>query len=191
MTENNPAVERYLTRFAEALASVPEAARGEMVREIRSHVGEALHAGRDAADVLEKLGPAERLAAAYRAELLLNRPQGARGIAQRLGLMGALAGVSFVSLIVITILASLALSFIVSGAAVLVTGMGLPLVPEEFISTPFTIPETQIIMIVIGAICAAVGVGAAAGLWAYVRFASRATQELLAKIRMRAAGTAA
>ena len=185
MSETNPAVERYLSRFALALTDLPDPARHEMVREIRSHIAEALLAGRDAAEVLEKLGPADRLAAAYRAELALNR-QGAAprgGIVRQIGLLSALAGTSLVSFIIITVLFSVALSLGLSGVAVFLAGVALPVIPASLINTPFTYEETRVILMVVGAVCLAVGVAAGWGLWAYARFAGRATRHLLARIR--------
>jgi uncharacterized membrane protein len=190
MSETNPAVERYLARFTEALPGVSAAERGEMVHEIRSHIAEALFAGRDAAEVLAKLGPAERLAAAYRAELLLNRPPSSAGRLARIGLVSALAGTSLLSLLVISLLASVALSFVVSGLAVFLVGLGLPLIPEPLVSSPFTRGQSQVIMMVVGAVSLVLGLAAAMGLWAYVRFAGRTVQGLLARIRTRVAAPA-
>lgn len=183
MSETNPAVERYLSRFATALADLPDEARHEMVREIRSHIAEALLAGRDPAEVLEKLGPADRLAAAYRAELLMHRRPPTGGVVRQIGLLSALAGTSLVSFIVITVLFSVGLGFGLSGLAVFLAGVALPVIPASAINTPFTYEETRVILMIVGAVCLAVGVAAGWGLWAYVRFAGRATRHLLARIR--------
>ncbi len=185
MSDTNPVMERYLSRFATSLSHVPSETRFEMVREIRSHIAEALHAGRELAEVLEKLGPADRLAAAYRAELLLHRPPppGGSAVVRRIGLLSALAGTSLLSFLVITVLFSLVLAFGLSGVAVFLAGVALPVIPASLINTPFTYEDTRVILMLVGAICLAVGVAAGWGLWAYVRFAGRTARQLVARIR--------
>lgn len=184
MSQMNPVVERYLSRFAGALAAVPDEERYEMVREIRSHIAEALHTGRDITEVLEKLGPADRLAAAYRAELLMHRqPAGRSELARQVGMVGALAGTSIASFFVIVLLGAVGISFLLSGVAIVVAGLVLPAIPASLISTPFTILTTQQILIVIGFAMVPLGLLSLAGLRAYVKFLRRAVVSLLAKIR--------
>ena len=183
MGETNPVVERYLSRFAAALSAVPDEARREMVQEIRSHIAEALHTGRDPAEVLEKLGPADRLAAAYRAEMMMHRRQATGGIVRQVGLLSALAGTSLVSFIVITVLFSVGLSFGLSGLAVFLAGAALPLFPPSAINSPFTYEETRVILMIVGAVCLLVGAGAGWGLWAYAKFAGRTARRLVDRIR--------
>jgi hypothetical protein len=82
------------------------------------------------------------------------------------------------------------LSFVVSGLAVFLVGLGLPLIPEPLVSSPFTRGQSQVIMMVVGAVSLVLGLAAAMGLWAYVRFAGRTVQGLLARIRTRVAAPA-
>lgn len=68
----NPVIQRYLKKFETNLGTVEAAERAEVVREIDNHIAEALHEGADLSTLLQQLGPADRLAQAYRAELTLN-----------------------------------------------------------------------------------------------------------------------
>lgn len=74
MTEQNPAVKRYLEEFRKGLVKVEPADRDEIVREIESHIADALNAGQSVAAVLERLGSADRLARAMAAASLLESP---------------------------------------------------------------------------------------------------------------------
>lgn len=74
MTERNPVVRRYLEQFEAGLQGLPSAERQDIVREIESHIAEAVSAGSSVADVLVRLGAAERLARAYTADAILSRP---------------------------------------------------------------------------------------------------------------------
>ncbi len=94
--------ERYLSQFRASLKRLPEAERGEIVDEIRNHIAEAMNAGGSLAEVLERLGPADRLARAYMAEALLS--QGEPNLSRWLKAAGVLAGFSLSSLFVIPVL---------------------------------------------------------------------------------------
>lgn len=184
INEPNPVAKRYLDRFASALSDLPEPARREMVQEIQSHIAEALRAGRDPAEVLEKLGPADRLAAAYRVEVLLHEKQsGGAEVKRVLGLMGALAGTSLLSFVVVLFLGALAFACLTSGLAMIVTGLLVPFLPEEALNTPFSLELTQFIMLVVGSVMIPLGLAALLGLWAYLKFLRRTVQRLMVRIR--------
>ena len=69
----DPLAERYVEHFASALRKVPAPEREELVMEIRTHISDAIDAGAPTVDVLDRLGPPDRLAKAYRAEIELQR----------------------------------------------------------------------------------------------------------------------
>ncbi|HEY3365671.1 MAG TPA: hypothetical protein VGK74_11500 [Symbiobacteriaceae bacterium] len=102
MLEQNPIVARYLSQFRAGLKRLPEAERSEVVDEINSHIAEAVAAGGSLAEVLERLGPADRLARAYAAEALLGLGQPTLG--RWLKAAGVLAGFSLSSLFIIPVL---------------------------------------------------------------------------------------
>lgn len=77
----DPLVERYLSQLTAALHAcgvAPEEQAG-IRADIESHVAESTSRGGRLADVLERLGPADRLARAYRAESLLRPAWGRHG----------------------------------------------------------------------------------------------------------------
>lgn len=87
MTETSGPLRVYLETFRLGLAGLRADERDELVREIESHAAEATAAGEPLATVLEKLGPADRLARAYGAELLLERRTGPRRFFAVLGVI--------------------------------------------------------------------------------------------------------
>lgn len=114
MTETNPVVRRYLDQLELGLRTLPDAERTEIVREINSHIAEAVNSGRSLAEVLERLGPADRLARAFMAESILGGP----GRPWRKWLAAAIivAGSSAAGLFLIPFLAIFGLLFPVAGA---------------------------------------------------------------------------
>lgn len=124
MTEDNPVLARYMVSFERSLEILDADERRAITQEIRSHVAEATAAGRSLDDVLRALGPSAALARAYAVELLMN-PRGRRlaGLAAFLKLASVVVVGSFATLIVVSILGAIGISFTASGAAVL--GIGI------------------------------------------------------------------
>ncbi|HYF81130.1 MAG TPA: DUF1700 domain-containing protein [Symbiobacteriaceae bacterium] len=114
MADQNPAVRRYLEQFEAGLRGLPAAERQDIVREIESHIAEAVSAGSSVADVLVRLGAAERLARAYTADAILSGP--GRPWRKSAAAASVLAASSIASLVVIPLLAFLGLVFIIGGA---------------------------------------------------------------------------
>lgn len=170
MSTNNPLVTRYIEQFRAGLGRLRPADRDELVREIESHIAEATEAGRPLAEVLEKLGPADKLARAYSAELLLdpNRTNGTRG-SRLLAVIGLVAAASLPSLIIVPLLGGLCLGFTLGGAGAILAGVATLIFPE-FVQPNF-LPYglAQSAAILIGAVLAALGVGAGYGLVGYVK----------------------
>ena len=136
MTGEHPLVERYLSRLQEGLKSMPPADREEVVRDIRSHIAEAVAAGSTLDSVLTTLGPADVLARAYTVELLLHPPPGRppmSGSQRFFALAGILALTSIPTLVVTVTLGSMGVAFVASGLAVFLAGV----VDAMGISLPF------------------------------------------------------
>lgn len=115
MTEQNPAIRRYLTQFEAALVRFPTAERQDIVREIESHIAEAVSAGASVADVLVRLGAPDRLARAYTAEAILSGP--GRPVRKSIAAAAVLAASSVGSLILIPFLSFIGLIFTLGGAS--------------------------------------------------------------------------
>jgi uncharacterized membrane protein len=117
----NPLVQRYLDQLTAALAGrgvSPEEQAG-IRADIESHVAEATSRGERLADVLERLGSADRLAGAYAVEELL-RPRWARGADRRR--VQAVAG-SVVAVVTATTAALLGVLLGLAGAALALGGV--------------------------------------------------------------------
>jgi uncharacterized membrane protein len=126
MSVQDPIIGRYLSQFRAGLRGLPESERTEVAQEIESHIAEALAAGRSLAEVLERLGPADRLARAYTADAILSR--GKPTLRGWLRAAVVLAGFSVASLFVIPFLGvcSTFVAFSVFGALANVTQFLLP-----------------------------------------------------------------
>src|SRR5678815_3167178 len=71
----NDPLELYLARFQRSLPGMTLAVRQDIVDEIRAHVHERMCvSGLPIPEILEKLGPADELAAEYRTGALVTRP---------------------------------------------------------------------------------------------------------------------
>ena len=117
MKPPHPVVERYLAHLDRAVAGLETAERHAIIDEIRNHIAEAAAAGRPLDAVLQSLGPANALGRAYTVELLLDRaPDRPRSAAQRLfGLIGLFVALSIPTLVVVTTLGSIGISFVSAG----------------------------------------------------------------------------
>jgi uncharacterized membrane protein len=117
--QQNASIERYLSSFRHGLKGAPAAEREEFVREIESHIAEAQAAGEPVGTILYRLGPPERLAKAYRAELTLNSGNG-HIVWRFFAVLGVLITASIPSMIIIPLLLGLGIGFSVGGVAAIV-----------------------------------------------------------------------
>jgi len=129
----HPVVERYLAQLERSIAGLAPADRSEVLQEIRNHIAEATAVGTPLDAVLEALGPPDALGRAYAIELLL-QPQKdrRRHPAQRwFNVVLLVALFSIPTLVAVSTLASVGISFLSSGLFVFVVGIleGLGLFP--------------------------------------------------------------
>lgn len=162
MSGSHPVVERYLGALRAGLADVPAGERGDIVSEIEAHIGEALAAGRDPADVLGALGPADRLARAYAIEAALNRRQGP---GRWLLVLGVVAAAGLPSIVLVPLLLSLGLALTFAGLVVWVAGLFAPFAPPDWV-----LEVDPLIAVAIGPPLALAGLACLAVLWLYARF---------------------
>ena len=59
---DDPVTRQYIENFRKGLAGLPDDERGELVSEIENHIAEAGLRGESTSEVLDRLGPADRLA---------------------------------------------------------------------------------------------------------------------------------
>jgi uncharacterized membrane protein len=132
----DPVTERYLARFRDGLRGASAAERAEFAREIESHIAEAAAGGDQVTAVLERLGPADRLARAYRAELTLKSRTG-NLVWRFFAVLGLLVTASIPTMIVIPLLLGLGIGFLVGGAA----AIGVAVFPfAELYDMPGAVP---------------------------------------------------
>jgi uncharacterized membrane protein len=115
----DPLVEKYLSTLRDRLKGAPAAERDELVREIDSHIAEAHAAGEPIGQILYRLGPPERLAKAYRAELTLSSGQG-HFVWRFFAVLGVLITASIPSMIIIPLLLGLGLGGLIGGTVAIV-----------------------------------------------------------------------
>lgn len=139
MTEQNPIISRYIAQFRSGLKNLPETERTEIVQEIESHIAEAINGGRSVAEVLERLGPADRLARAYVADALVGSGRG--HVRNWFRAAGVLMLSSLTSLFVFPILGVFTVVMPVAGATSLVGNIIYYFYPVNWI------PHTSIPMI--------------------------------------------
>ena len=179
MTQADPAIAQYMSRFEAALRryGLPEWA--EISSDLRSHIDEAESFGKPVADVIAALGPPDALARAYAVELLMAPPKNARATAvvRVLKIAGVVIAGSFISLIVAITLGGFGLSFLLAGV-ILFIGGGLKAagVYLPFVSTGELPP---LAVMALGPVALAVGWGICWLLWLYIRIAARALRGTL------------
>jgi uncharacterized membrane protein len=117
--QRDPLVERYLATFRSGIKGAPHADREEFVRELDSHIAEAQAAGEPVGAILYRLGPPDRLARAYRAELMLSSGNG-HFVLRFFAVLGVLITASIPSMIIIPLLLGLGLGGLTTGIVAIV-----------------------------------------------------------------------
>ncbi|MGE5559688.1 MAG: DUF1700 domain-containing protein [Chloroflexota bacterium] len=182
MTDPNLLAQRYLQIFRANLTRLPERERDELTAEIQSHITEALNSGQSIADVLTRLGPADRLAKAYMVEQLLDPATPGSRIGRFLAVTGIVASMSLSAIIIIPTLGGLAIGLGVGGIAAIIAGIAASAVPWT-IHLPFTMPlaAAQSLAVFIGVVLTALGALSTWGLVAYIKFIVGATRRALSR----------
>lgn len=182
MTSQHPVVERYLSHLETAIGGLEPADRRDVLQEIRNHIAEATAAGKPLDVVIQSLGPADALGRAYAVELLLHPQHGRpRHAAQRwFKLTGLLVVLSIPTLVAVTTLGSVGISFVASGLFTFVVGL---LEAADVFPWPDLTRVPPAVAIFLGPAMVIVGVAALLALRFYVRFVVRAVRTSLAPVR--------
>ncbi|QGZ96730.1 DUF1700 domain-containing protein [Terricaulis silvestris] len=165
-------------RVSDYLAAFERESRGfglneasDIANDVRSHINEAVEYGKPLEEVLTSLGTPKALARAYAVELLMGKPKETSNIARFVQLLALVAFGGLLTLIVVTFLGSIGLSFVLSGILLFVLGLleaggvHLPHVQTGGMS-PWLVAA-------LGPVMFAIGWGALVLLRSYVRFAGR------------------
>jgi uncharacterized membrane protein len=178
----HPVVERYMSRLEQAISPLDPEDRREILRDIRNHIAEAMAAGKRLDVVLESLGPADALGRAYAIELLLHPQSNRQNVLQRwLTIAGLLVVLSIPTLILVSTLGSIGVSFVVAGVASFVIGV-VELAGVFALLHVSGLPPG--VPILAGPVLLVVGVMSLAALKVYVRFATRAVRAALPPARV-------
>ena len=182
MKQQHPVIERYMTHLETAIGGLDPADRREVLQEIRNHIAEATAAGKSLDVVLESLGPADALGRAYAVELLLH-PQNdrPRHAAERwFRLVGLVVVLSIPTLVAVSTLASVGISFVAGGLFAFVIGV---LEAIGVFPWPDLSDVPPVVAIFLGPAMVLVGAVALVALKFYLRFVVRAGRTALAPVR--------
>jgi uncharacterized membrane protein len=167
-------VSTYLAAFEAEARGFGLSEAQDIANDVQSHINEAVEYGKPLDEVLAALGTPKALARAYAVELLMGKPKVDSNVGRFSQLLTLAALVAFgglLTLIVVTSLGSIGLSFVLSGILLFVLGLleavgvHLPHVQTGGMS-PWLVAA-------LGPVMFAVGWGALLLLWSYVRFAGR------------------
>lgn len=175
MKQQHPVVERYVAHLEAAIGGLDAADRREVLQEIRNHIAEATAAGRPLDVVIESLGPADALGRAYAVELLLH-PQNdrPRHAAERwFRIVGLVVVLSIPTLVAMSTLGSVGISFVASGLFTFVVGV---LEAAGVFPWPHLIDLPPVVAIFLGPAMLIVGAVALVALRFYIRFVVRAVR---------------
>jgi uncharacterized membrane protein len=178
MTEHNPLIERYMSRFEDALQQYKLPEWREIAADLRSHIAEALAYGKPIDDVLNALGGADVMARAYAVELAINPPRTKPNwiiVALKVGAIVAATGM--MSFLVVVGLGSVAMGFTASGLALivicLIEAMGTHLPGVQMAGMH------PLVVMLFGPPMLLLGIGAGWALWLYMRFIVRALRKAI------------
>jgi uncharacterized membrane protein len=118
----SPLARAYLEKLENELRKLPEEERLDAVREIESHIAEALRNGQSESDVLAKLGDPRKLARAYRNEHFMQMGSG-RNFGDVLRMIGFYCTTGLLSVMVVPVLATIAYGFGFCAALILLAGI--------------------------------------------------------------------
>ena len=177
MIQENPVVTHYLWNLDAGLGNLNDSGRAEVVRDIRSHISEAVAAGEPLDRVLGSLGAAEALARAYSVELLLNKPGSFRLPGNRmLRIAGLIIVGSIPTLVVVVVLGAVGVAFSLTGVALTFAGQAALAGNLPWWVSMDADPR---LAIALGPVMSVLGLACLGGLWLYVRFATAVVTKVL------------
>lgn len=177
MIHENPIVNQYLASLEAGLAGLTETDRSEVVRDIRSHISEAVSAGQPLEGVLGSLGSAESLARAYTVELLIKKPGAFKAPGNRALRIAGLVLVGGVPTIVaFAVFGLVGVTFSLTGVVVFLAGKAAL---AEALPWWITMDADPRLAVILGPMMSAAGLALLGGLWLYVRMAANVVRRVL------------
>lgn len=181
MIQENPIINQYMASLEAGLGGLNETDRAEVVRDIRSHVAEAVAAGQPLERVLGSLGSAESLARAYTVELLIKKPNAFKTPGNRALRIAGLVLVGGVpTIIAFAVLGVVGVTFSFTGVVLLLAGTAAL---AETLPWWITMDADPRLVVILGPVMSAVGLALLGGLWLYVRMATNVVRRVLPPAR--------
>ena len=175
--QENPITTRYLENLEAGLCELTPADREEVLRDIRSHISEAVTSGRPLDQVLASLGSSEGLARAYSIELLMSRPS---AFATRRNRMLRLAGLvifgSIPTLVAVIVLGVVGIVFVFTGLLLFIAGQWAL---SGALPWWLTMDADPRLAMLVGPALSILGAAFLAALWAYMRMAAGVVRRVL------------
>ncbi len=177
MIQENPIISQYMASLEAGLAGLNETDRAEVVRDIRSHIAEAVAAGQPLERVLGSLGSAESLARAYTVELLIKKPSAFKAPGNRaLRIAGLVLVGGIPTIVAFAVLGVVGVTFSLTGVVLLLAGKAAL---TESLPWWVTMDADPRLAIMLGPLMSAVGLALLGGLWLYVRMATNVVRRVL------------
>lgn len=177
MNHEDPITSRYLANLEAGLAELTPKDREEVVRDIRSHISEAMRSGKSLDQVLSSLGSSEGLARAYAIELLMSRPGAFQTRRNRmLRLAGLVIFGSIPTLVAVIVLGVVGLVFVLTGIILFVAGQSALAGALPWWLTMDADPRLAMI---VGPALSILGAAFLAALWVYMRVAAGVVRRVL------------
>jgi uncharacterized membrane protein len=164
--------EQYLEQFRLHLRRIPAPEREEIAREITSHFAEARAQGRQVTEVIDRLGPPQRLARSYQTETILDRRGTARSFVSVFIAAVPAVSTSVASILIVPLLIASAVGLTLGGAATIMAGI-LSFVAPGLVRVDPATPFGQVMALVVGLITVGVGLFSVRALRWYLRVAVR------------------
>ena len=177
MIQENPIISQYMASLEAGLAGLNETDRAEVVRDIRSHIAEAVAAGQPLERVLGSLGSAESLARAYTMELLIKKPSAFKAPGNRaLRIAGLVLVGGIPTIVAFAVLGVVGVTFSLTGVVLLLAGKAAL---TEALPWWITMDADPRLAVMLGPVMSAVGLALLGGLWLYVRMATSVVRRVL------------
>jgi len=166
MNDEHPLIARYMKQFESALRTHDLREWREIASDLRSHMGEALAAGKPVDALLESLGPADQLARAYAVELVMNARR-QQGLFVRITKVSAILAASGC----LTFFAICALGLLAILLPLGLAGLILTVIRTAGLELPdITIGAHPVLATTIFVATSAIGAAAVGAFWLYIRF---------------------
>jgi uncharacterized membrane protein len=177
MIQENPIVSQYIAALKADLGGLNETDRAEVVRDIESHISEAVAAGQPLDRVLGSLGSAGSLARAYTVELLIKKPSAFKAPGNRALRIAGLVLVGGVPTIVaFAVFGLVGVTFSFTGVVLFLAGKAAL---AEALPWWLTMDADPRLVVILGPVMSMVGLALLGGLWLYVRMATNVVRRVL------------